>query len=160
MKKIAVLMIMLIAFYGSAFAQGGIHDDYIIQPNGGGTSFYVQSTGKDTSLTYPTAEVMSVRFYAKDTTSVGADSDSSAVKYSLQIRPDTNIVSGELGAWRTLKTWSIDRDSVVVDTTITDIPVPNARHCRFIVEGLAGNKKLWESAFQIVLMNYYSVRSR
>ncbi len=162
MKKIVVSMLMLIAFYGSAVAQGGVHEDYIIHTKAGVDTFYITGTGADTSLSYPTSEVMSFRILAKDTTSIGADSDSSEVVVSMQVRPDTNIVgtSSDLAEWCTIKSWTINSDSVVVDTTITSSAIPNARNCRFLLTGAAGNKKLYASVFRMVLMNYYSYRSR
>ena len=162
MKKMLCMIAAMLVVAGSVFAQGGIHEDYIVNTIAGNDTFLIQGTGADTSLSYPTSEVMSFRILAKDTTSIGADSDSSEVVVAMQVRPDTNIVStaSQLSDWYTVRTWDIDRDSTVVDTTITSTAIPNARHCRFILTGDTGNKKLYASAFWIVLENYYSVRSR
>ena len=162
MKKLLSSIAMMFIITSSVYAQGGIHEDYIVRTKAGSDTFLIQSTGADTSLSYPTSEVMSFRILPKDTTSIGADSDSSEVVVAMQVRPDTNIVStsSQLSDWYTIRTWDINRDSTVVDTTITNTAIPNSKHCRFILTGDTGNKKLYASAFWLVLMNYYSIRSR
>lgn len=156
MKKLFIIAVVLAAV--SAFAQGGYHEDYMIKNNAGGTGFYLTGTEDDTSQVYKTSPTMSLRIFQKDTTSVGADSDSSACKYELQISPDSNIATGEIAGYKTIRSWTISRDSVLIDTMITDIAIPNSKFCRFILTGQSTNKKKYAAYFGVVLQNFYSNR--
>lgn len=148
------IIILIFLFIVSSYPQG-VHRTFIVKNSAGNNEFYITGTQSDTSEIFRTFEIMSVQYWAADTS--GNDSVGTNIKF--QVNPDTSLDS-YFNGWEDSKTIisNFTSDSTSGSSMITSTPIRNFQWGRYVVTGTSNNRKL--SATKVVIKhdNYESSR--
>jgi len=143
MKKLFIILSLLVV--ENVFPQGQ-HVPVLVRPssvneanaNSDTRTFKITGTGADTSAVFDIYPFMGNDFWAADTSA--SDSVAITIEFQTCTRSDTTY-QNFFDSWKTVESWTITTDSIVVKNNITDNIIPIDLNGRYVITGGATNKK-------------------